>query len=148
MGLIVWSAAELTVTMICIGIPVCRPLYKKCFKKWTSRSSSNCPNSGASYPLQTISGGVLPAKLVDRNGSGSTSDTHDQIRDYEPKLGMGSPFARTRVYPKSDARRLGDDQSEEEILGPEFRRSQIVELEAQNDGTRSTRGIVNSERSM
>ncbi len=24
-GLIVWSAAEIAVTMICIGIPVCRP---------------------------------------------------------------------------------------------------------------------------
>ncbi|RGP76940.1 hypothetical protein FLONG3_5024 [Fusarium longipes] len=139
MGLIVWSAAEITVTMVCIGIPVCRPLYKKCFKRWTSRGSSNYPNSGASYPLQTIGGGILPAKRANRNGSASTSDTQDQIRNYEPKFGMGGPFARTKVYPKNDVGRHGDDQSEEEILGPEFRRSQIIDLETQNGGTRSIR---------
>ncbi|KAH6992758.1 hypothetical protein EDB82DRAFT_554771, partial [Fusarium venenatum] len=147
MGLIVWSAAELTVTMICIAVPVCRPLYKKCFTRWTSRGSSNCPNSAASYPLQTIGGGVHPAKRVDRNGSGSTADTHEHIEERERKMGINSPFARTRVYPKSDARRLGDDQSEEEILGPEFRRSQIMDLEAQNEGTRPTHHTTNSERS-
>ncbi|KAL3601020.1 hypothetical protein FPOAC2_05273 [Fusarium poae] len=148
MGLIVWSAAELTVTMICIAIPVCRPLYKKCFTKWTSRGSSNYPNSGASYPLQTIGGGVHPAKRVDRNGSGSTAGTHEHIEDHERKIGMNGPFTRTRVYPKSDARRLGDDQSEEEILGPEFRRSQIMDLEAQNGETRLTHHTTNSERSI
>ncbi|EKJ74276.1 hypothetical protein FPSE_05573 [Fusarium pseudograminearum CS3096] len=148
MGLIVWSAAELTVTMICIAIPVCRPLYKKCFSKWTSRNSSNYPNSGASYPLRTIGGGVLQAKRVDRNGSGSTADTNEQVEEHERKTGINGPFTRTRVYPKSDGRRIGGDQSEEEILGSEFRRSQIMDLEAQNGGTMPTRHTNNSERSM
>ncbi|KAH7243813.1 hypothetical protein B0J15DRAFT_451563 [Fusarium solani] len=33
---IVWSAAEIVVTMVCIGIPVCRPLYKRVFQRLTS----------------------------------------------------------------------------------------------------------------
>ncbi|QPC58871.1 hypothetical protein HYE67_001102 [Fusarium culmorum] len=147
MGLIAWTAAEITVTMICIAIPVCRPLYKNFFNKWTSRNSSNYPNSGASYPLQTIGGGVLQAKRVDRNGSGSTADTNEQVEEQERKMGINGPFTRTRVYPKSDERRIGGDQSEEEILGPEFRRSQIMDLEAQNGGAMSTRHANNSERS-
>ncbi|RFN49797.1 hypothetical protein FIE12Z_5945 [Fusarium flagelliforme] len=150
MGLIVWTAAEITVTMVCIGIPVCRPLYKKYFRKWTTRNSSNYPehNSGASYPLQTIGGGIIPAKRADRNGSGNTSDTHDKImREHERKLGIGSSLSRTKVYPKGDGRFHGDDQSEE-ILGPEFRRSQILDLEAQGGGTQLTREITTSERSI
>ncbi|CAF3526423.1 unnamed protein product [Fusarium graminearum] len=147
-GLIVWTAAEITVTMICIAIPVCRPLYKKCFTKWTSRGSSNYPNSAAPYPLQTIGGGVLQAKRVDRNGSGSTADTNEQVEEHERKMGVNGPFTRTRVYPKIDERRIGGDQSKEEILGPEFRRSQIMDLEAQNGRTMSTRHTNNSERSI
>uniref|UniRef100_A0A4E9DTE4 Rhodopsin domain-containing protein n=1 Tax=Gibberella zeae TaxID=5518 RepID=A0A4E9DTE4_GIBZA len=147
-GLIVWTAAEITVTMICIAIPVCRPLYKKCFTKWTSRGSSNYPNSAAPYPLQTIGGGVLQAKRVDRNGSGSTTDTNEQVEEHERKMGVNGPFTRTRVYPKIDERRIGGDQSKEEILGPEFRRSQIMDLEAQNGRTMSTRHTNNSERSI
>lgn len=151
MGLIVWSAAEMTVTMVCIGIPVCRPLYKKYFRKWTTRNSSNYPenNSGASYPLQTIGGGIIPAKRADRNGSGNSSDTHGKImREHERKLGIGSSLSRTKVYPKGDGRHHGDDQSEEEILGPEFRRSQILDLEAQGGRTQLTRETTTSERSI
>ena len=151
MGLIVWSAAEMTVTMVCIGIPVCRPLYKKYFRKWTTRNSSNYPenNSGASYPLQTIGGGIIPAKRADRNRSGNTSDTHDKImREHERRFGIGSSLSRTKVYPKGDGRCHGDDQSEDEILGPEFRRSQILDLEAQGGETQLTRETTTSERSI
>lgn len=151
MGLIVWTAVEITVTMVCIGIPVCRPLYKKYFRKWTTRNSSNYPehNSGASYPLRTIGGGIIPAKRADKSGSGDTSDTHDKImREHERKLGIGSSLSRTKVYPKADGRFHSDDQSEEEILGPEFRRSQMLDLEAQGGGTQLKREITTSERSI
>ncbi|CAF3489901.1 unnamed protein product [Fusarium graminearum] len=100
------------------------------------------------YPLQTIGGGVLQAKRVDRNGSGSTADTNEQVEEHERKMGVNGPFTRTRVYPKIDERRIGGDQSEEEILGPEFRRSQIMDFEAQNGRTMSTRHTNNSERSI
>ncbi|KAK8068801.1 hypothetical protein PG994_005417 [Apiospora phragmitis] len=39
-GLIVWPAAEIAVTMICIGIPVCRPLYKRFLTQLTSSDGS------------------------------------------------------------------------------------------------------------
>jgi len=142
MGLIVWTAAEITVTMVCIGIPVCRPLYKKYFRKWTTRNSSNYPehNSGASYPLRTIGGGVIPAKRAGKSGSGDTSDIHDKImREHERRLGISGSLSRTKVYPKGDGRFHSHDQSEEEILGPEFRRSQMLDFEAQGGGTQLKR---------
>ncbi|RMJ03486.1 hypothetical protein CDV36_014978, partial [Fusarium kuroshium] len=40
-GIIVWSAAEMAVTMICIGIPVCRPLYKNYISRLTSGGASS-----------------------------------------------------------------------------------------------------------
>ncbi|KAH7108955.1 hypothetical protein EDB81DRAFT_736848, partial [Dactylonectria macrodidyma] len=39
-GIIVWSAAEMAVTLICIGIPVIRPIYKPFLDKWISRNRS------------------------------------------------------------------------------------------------------------
>lgn len=47
-GIIIWHAAELCTTMVCIGIPVCRPLYKDWFVNWTSvrRSGEETGGSG------------------------------------------------------------------------------------------------------
>ncbi|KAH7169286.1 hypothetical protein DER46DRAFT_624507 [Fusarium sp. MPI-SDFR-AT-0072] len=102
-GLIVWSAAEMTVTMICIGIPVCRPLYKNKYRE---------QNSGASYPLQTIGGSTMyPAQ-------------------YQGK-GISSSYSKNKVFAKGVERVYGENQSEEEILGPDFRRSQQQDVEAQ-----------------
>lgn len=46
-GIIIWHAAELCTTMVCIGVPVCRPLYKDWFP-WASarRSGEDTRNSG------------------------------------------------------------------------------------------------------
>ena len=41
MDLLVWSAAEHAVTLICICIPVCRPLYKDILREYGSRISSS-----------------------------------------------------------------------------------------------------------
>ena len=68
------------------------------------------------------------------------------MREHERRFGIGSSLSRTKVYPKGDGRCHGDDQSEEEILGPEFRRSQILDLEAQGGGTQLTCETTTSER--
>ncbi|KAI1061521.1 hypothetical protein LB506_011820 [Fusarium annulatum] len=126
-GLIVWSAAEMTVTMICIGIPVCRPLYKKYFSKWSSRNSSKYQqNSGASYPLQTIGGSTMYPGQAHKKDSTSEAS----VQEYE-RRGVRSSSNKNKVFAKGAERGYGDNQSEEEILGPDFRRSQRQDIEGQ-----------------
>ncbi|KAK3688245.1 hypothetical protein B0T22DRAFT_148646 [Podospora appendiculata] len=55
MGLVVWSAVENSVTIICAAIPACRPLYKGCMSKLftiiSNRSGQQTTNT-ASRPRQ------------------------------------------------------------------------------------------------
>ncbi|RKK16516.1 hypothetical protein BFJ66_g15770 [Fusarium oxysporum f. sp. cepae] len=126
-GLIVWSAAEMTVTMICIGIPVCRPLYKKYLSKRSSRNSSKYreQNSGAPYPLQTIGGSTMYPAQVQKKDSTSEASVKEYERD-----GVGSLYTKNKIFTKGAERGYGENQSEEEILGPDFRRSQQQDVEA------------------
>lgn len=133
MGLIAWTAAEMTVTMICIGIPVCRPLWKQCFNKWTTRGDSKPrePNSAGSFPLQTIGGNTSrPKPSYQRD---SIFDPDDVLREQDRKTGKRGSTTKTRPYSWGLERARGDNQSEEEILGDEFQRSQREDLEAQSN---------------
>lgn len=113
--------------MICIGIPVCRPLYKKYFSKWSSRGSSKYQqNSGASFPLQTIGGSTkYPAQVHKKDSTSEAS-----VQEYELR-GAGSSYNKNKVFAKGAERGYGENQSEEEILGPDFRRSQRQDIEGQ-----------------
>merc|ERR1712000_483207 len=91
-GIIVWSSAEQAVTMICIGIPVCRPLYKGYLDRWTSHKTSsryenlNGPQLNAGQvPLHTIGGSDLPggSKASCSKGS-SKGDSHTE--QYEGEI--------------------------------------------------------------
>ncbi|KIL86085.1 hypothetical protein FAVG1_10479 [Fusarium avenaceum] len=147
MGLIVWTAAEMTVTMICIGIPVCRPLWKQCFNKWTTRgdSKSHEPNTAASYPLQTIGGNTSrPKPSYQRD---SIFDPDHVLGEQDRKSGIRSSITNAKPYSWGLERARGDNQSEEEILGDEFQRSQREDLEAQSND-QVIYGISTSERSL
>lgn len=131
--------------MICIGIPVCRPLYKKYLEKLTSRDGSKYRNyqdrsEGGSYPLKTFGGSTMrPGKDTK---DGDTSDGEDSITKAERKLGIGGPF--TKSYVRGGERVRGDNQSDEQILGPDFRRSQRDDLESQDKGIRVTYEVTTS----
>ena len=145
-GLIVWSAAEMAVTLICIGIPVCRPLYKRMFQRILGESRTG----GGGYQTQsadidslalsTIGGGLVGAdgKPLSKKRAGGTNTSksahttnHDSADDdasfRDVKLGVNGPFTRTTVGrgvpPPGSSGDGGDDASDEEILD-EFRRSQ------------------------
>ncbi|KAF5234165.1 hypothetical protein FANTH_12267 [Fusarium anthophilum] len=120
-GLIVWSAAEIAVTMICIGIPTCRPLYNRYLDRWTSRDGSKYRehSAGRPYPLQTIGGSTLNPNTPDKNNG--ISEDYDE-EEHKGSIAGRGPFTRTRVYSKGVDRLREDDQSDEEILGPDFRR--------------------------
>ncbi|KAK3303642.1 uncharacterized protein B0T15DRAFT_402521 [Chaetomium strumarium] len=96
-GLIVWSSAEMAVTLICIGIPVCRPLYKRAFRRlfgassyynnsggYQKQSNSHQPqqnnNNSNSVPLRTIGGGLVdadgkPVVLVSKRSKKTQGDS-------------------------------------------------------------------------
>ncbi|KAK0744867.1 hypothetical protein B0T21DRAFT_380984 [Apiosordaria backusii] len=129
-GLIVWSAAEIAITMICIGVPVVRPLYKGFLDKLTSRGSrggtsgyqKQTPN-GPRYGLKTIGGSTMP-----RGSRWDTDATDTEVDDEqakaakerlkEMKLGMNGPFSHAKAV---GGRSMPDNRSDEEILGEEYR---------------------------
>ncbi|KAF5574992.1 integral membrane protein pth11 [Fusarium pseudoanthophilum] len=144
-GLIVWSAAEIAVTMICIGIPVCRPLYKQYLDRWTSRDGSKYRehSAGGSHPLQTIGGSTLNPNTPDKNNS--ISEDYDK-EEHERRIAVKGPFTKTRVYSKGIHRLRDDNQSDEEILGPDFRRAQQMDLHGQEGGIRVTYEVTTSRQ--
>ncbi|KAF6838776.1 hypothetical protein CPLU01_02309 [Colletotrichum plurivorum] len=125
-GLIIWHAAELAVTMVCIGIPVCRPLFRDWFNIWSSRNGSkpgpytrDMTGSNLNFMMRTI-GGTKFTNYSVRVG----------LKTPEP-LGGSSSFGRGRIgYETSGTERSGnkdyddDDNSVEMILGPELKKSQ------------------------
>ncbi|KAF9873461.1 hypothetical protein CkaCkLH20_08920 [Colletotrichum karsti] len=144
-GLIVWSAAEMAITMICVGIPVCRPLYKHLFSHFTSQNASagyqkqNEERTSSSVALRTIGGGLIgadgrslpPSKNSTANKSDNKSDS-DDVSFTEVQLGIGGSFTKTRVDGGS---RMMHNTSDEEILGEEFRQSQKIKKDG---GSRAT----------
>ncbi|KAL2140142.1 hypothetical protein VTI28DRAFT_4224 [Corynascus sepedonium] len=132
-GLIVWSVAEMAITLICIGIPVCRPLYKQAFRRilGESRSAgyqkqSAGKDEGNSVPLRTIGGGLIGSdgkpitsgSRKHRTGGGTaaltvdedlarvektTNGSSDDISFSDVKLGVNGPFTRTTVHGRSES---------------------------------------------
>ncbi|KAK7445605.1 hypothetical protein Landi51_08001 [Colletotrichum acutatum] len=127
----------MAITMICVGIPVCRPLYKRLFYRFTSENA----NSGyqkqneersSSVPLRTIGGGLvggdgrpLPQSKTDTT---NRSDT-DDLSFKDTSLGIKGSSTRTQVS-RGDIQM--ENTSDEEILGEEFRRSQVMQTEGRH----------------
>lgn len=94
--MVVWSGAELCITLLCIGVPVLRPLYKVVMKRGSTGNSGN-PDSAArnqSYRMNSVNNRVF---------AGNSMDTE----------------ANARGYTKNNT-------SEERILGPEYKDNKIV----------------------
>jgi hypothetical protein len=130
--------------MICIGIPVCRPIYKKYLDKWTSRDGSKYkePVEGGSYPLQTIGGSYISGTAPHKNNTSEDC----KVAEYEKKVGIKGPFTKTRIYSKPTQRVRSDDESDESILGPDYRRNQQNDLGEQ--GIRVTYEVTTSRQSI
>ncbi|EXF73963.1 hypothetical protein CFIO01_08845 [Colletotrichum fioriniae PJ7] len=136
-GLIVWSAAEMAITMICVGIPVCRPLYKRLFYRFTSEIASSGyqkqnEERSSSVPLRTIGGGMvggdgrpLPQSKTDTTNKSDTDD----LSFKDAALGIKGSSTRTQVS-RGDIPM--DNTSDEEILGEEFRKSQVRRTEGRD----------------
>lgn len=63
-NVIVWSQVETALTLICVGIPVCRPLWSRQLRQWFQARSNSAPDQNEedhSEPvgLYTIGGGDM-----------------------------------------------------------------------------------------
>ncbi|KAI1458695.1 hypothetical protein F4805DRAFT_423363 [Annulohypoxylon moriforme] len=116
-GLIVWSAAEIAVTMVCIGIAVCRPLYKNFLGKLTSQGSKGYQKQNNEPPLvlHTIGGGV---RILPGDGKGGTPVTpmgRSLGRTNELDItSHTTSVSRTRTYERSDEEFLLESHSSEQ----------------------------------
>lgn len=111
---------------VCIGIPVCRPLFRNWFNIWTSRSGSNpgpytrdMTGSNLNFMMRTIGGTNYSVRVG--------------LKTPEPLGGGSSSFGPGRIgYETSGTEQSGggkdyddnDDNSVEMILGPELKKSQ------------------------
>ncbi|KAK2035826.1 hypothetical protein LZ31DRAFT_620220 [Colletotrichum somersetense] len=79
--LIVWSGAEIAVTMICIAIPVCRPLYNQYIKKSTIGKSSGYKRQGdgLGLALDTIGGTPFGDMTAGRSRRTITNPSTDTV---------------------------------------------------------------------
>lgn len=89
----VWSGAEMTVTMICIAIPVCRPLYKRVVHGSSYRKQSDGSDRAESHDLRPVA---------------SHNDLTGKL-----KLGINGPFTKTDIT-------RDDNDSQEQILDVEL----------------------------
>ncbi|KAI1075166.1 hypothetical protein F5B20DRAFT_595316 [Whalleya microplaca] len=85
--IVVWSAAENAVTMICIGIPLCRRLYERLLEKFIPPGIQGLPiKDMAAHTLHSIGGTTLVNKLSLHSESTQGNDTS---RDF----GFEAPFS-------------------------------------------------------
>lgn len=138
------SSTEIATTMICIGIPICRPLYKQYRDKLTSRDASKYQeqSDGRSHPLKTFGGSTLRPGQINKDDN---SDG-DSIKETERKLGIRGLFNKARAYAMHDERVCDDNQSDEQILGPEVCQSHQNDREALDKGIMVTYEVTTSRR--
>lgn len=131
-GLIIWSAAEIAVTMICIAVPVCRPLYNRFLDKFTSRGTGSYQRQNGSgqtpgFALHTFGGStLLPRGAQDRQLAGKKRNSRSEGESGEqPRLG-GLKMGSTSTYAVAMGARHEENHSDEEILGAEERNCERI----------------------
>ncbi|KAK4203783.1 hypothetical protein QBC40DRAFT_315478, partial [Triangularia verruculosa] len=102
-GLIVWSAVEIAITMICIGLLIILPLYKDFINNLISRATRSTSGykkqaPGPQYGLRTFGGSTMPG------ASRRQTETTDGEEGDPKRLKMRS---------------MPDNRSDQEILGEE-----------------------------
>ncbi|WXC59688.1 hypothetical protein SNK03_005548 [Fusarium graminearum] len=103
--LIIWSAAEMSITLMCIGIPILLPLWRRVVRGSKISSERYYRRHGESYGEGFNLGSVL---------LGSDKANNRGFPNAPAKLGIRGPGTITRI--------AGDNYSDESILGSEYRR--------------------------
>ncbi|KAJ4256251.1 hypothetical protein NW762_009331 [Fusarium torreyae] len=113
--LIIWSAAEMAVTLICIGIPILRPLWRQAIRGSKLSSDRYYRKQGEGSDGQAYSMGNLG-----QSKSRGATDSHRGFPDADPKLGIRGPSTVTQIagYNKSDESILGSEYRNDATTGP------------------------------
>ncbi|RGP77379.1 hypothetical protein FLONG3_4518 [Fusarium longipes] len=101
--LIVWSSAEMTVTLVCIGIPILRPFWRRVIlgSSLSAEQYSGNKKDGNNREIYQMD------KIPEKNDGGQG------ISETKPRFGIRGPSTITRI--------VGDNKSDESILGAEYR---------------------------
>ncbi|EJT72977.1 hypothetical protein GGTG_09828 [Gaeumannomyces tritici R3-111a-1] len=111
-----WSIAELAITLVCIAIPVCLPLWKHLFGSapWKKRPSAGSErigggSSGPKLALRTFGGSPMAGSKPSKGskGSGGRSRDRNVECDGDSERGLGEP--EPEPGPGTDG--LGDSSS-------------------------------------
>jgi hypothetical protein len=109
----------MAITLICIGIPVCRPLYKRAFRRLFGETSSagyhkqsggadgGSKNENNSVPLRTIGGGLVGAD--GKPITGSSKKRASVLNNGRNKSGLDTVADTTGI--DKDGSGSGDDIS-------------------------------------
>ncbi|KAL6799552.1 hypothetical protein GGI42DRAFT_327830 [Trichoderma sp. SZMC 28013] len=108
-GIIIWHAAEFCTTMVCIGIPVCRPLYRGWLEGLSSAKGSSGTGGGSGWMRNRDPSGDNMFSLHTIGGSGARGKSANATIDDT----MAARHSTTR------ARVTSDNTSEESILDSE-----------------------------
>ncbi|KAK8030222.1 hypothetical protein PG993_011513 [Apiospora rasikravindrae] len=118
-GVIVWSQVETAATLVCVGIPVCRPLWTRHLSKFfKSRGSSyerqDGPSDNAPVPIgmNTFGGGTMPG--AKKSGSGSRGSKKSKVGS---KISSLWSVTTTSQAPRAGTEhRRGDDDNESDEI--------------------------------
>ena len=116
----------MAITLICIGIPVCLPLYKSIYRRFRSglSSSNNTPyrseQKSGSIPLQTIGGGYISKDGQHVSKSNASTGGKAGRRLTDAKLGIRGTTTKTYIGGGGRKNSSGANTSDEEILGEQY----------------------------
>lgn len=110
----VWSAAEVAMTMVCIGIPICRPLYRKHLDKFIYANEE--PRHHEPMQLRTIGGTIMvrtenPGPTVSRGGSTTLAGSGDSGDGISPGRYKAGHDASWPQKPLNTTLRAGDEEA-------------------------------------
>ena len=98
-GVIVWSMVETSVTLVCVGIPVCRPLWTRQVSKYFKSKSSSYqaqPDGGPDVSpigLNTFGGGDMPGAHESGGSHGSSEKKSRRAAGNKRRGPLSSLFA-------------------------------------------------------
>jgi hypothetical protein len=73
-----WSIAELAITLVCIAIPVCLPVWRHLFPRSLQSASSTKPGSGGIFALRTFGGATMQGSNPDQQRSKGRDDAESE----------------------------------------------------------------------
>ncbi|KAK7964488.1 hypothetical protein PG988_011462 [Apiospora saccharicola] len=142
-GVIVWSQVETAATLVCVGIPVCRPLWTRHLSKYFKSKSSayerqdgpsdNKNNGPAPIGMNTFGGGTMPGAKSSGDGSGNSKRKKKSSSKVSSKISSLWSITTTSQAPRAgteNRREEEDDTKSDEInltISEEHNGSDVVE---------------------